>query len=33
MAGPGLLAYVVTSKFAEYLPPYRLEINRAAAAV
>src|SRR5260370_7845371 len=25
MAGPGLLAYIVTSKFAEYLPLYRLE--------
>ena len=25
MAGPGLLAYVVTSKFADYLPLYRLE--------
>jgi transposase len=24
MAGPGLLAYVVTSKFADYLPLYRL---------
>jgi transposase len=25
MAGPGLLAYIVTSKFAEYTPLYRLE--------
>jgi transposase len=25
MAGPGLLAYIVASKFAEYLPLYRLE--------
>jgi transposase len=25
MAGPGLLAYIVTSKFAEYVPLYRLE--------
>jgi len=25
MAGPGLLAYVVTGKFADYLPLYRLE--------
>jgi transposase len=25
MAGPGLLAYIVTSKFADYLPFYRLE--------
>jgi transposase len=25
MAGPGLLAYIVTSKFAEYAPLYRLE--------
>jgi transposase len=25
LAGPGLLAYVVTSKFADYLPLYRLE--------
>lgn len=25
MAGPGLLAYVVSSKFADYLPLYRLE--------
>jgi transposase len=25
MAGPGLLAYVVTSKFADFLPLYRLE--------
>jgi transposase len=25
MAGPGLLAFIVTSKFAEYLPLYRLE--------
>ena len=24
-AGPGLLAYIVTSKFADYLPLYRLE--------
>jgi transposase len=42
MAGPGLLAYVVTSKFADYLPLYRLqniferngfEINRATQSV
>jgi transposase len=25
MAGPGLLSYIVTSKFADYLPLYRLE--------
>jgi transposase len=25
MAGPGLLAYIVTSKFCDYLPLYRLE--------
>jgi len=25
MAGPGLLAYIVTSKFADFLPLYRLE--------
>jgi transposase len=25
MAGPGLLAYIATSKFADYLPLYRLE--------
>jgi len=25
LAGPGLLAYVVTSKFSDYLPLYRLE--------
>jgi transposase len=25
MAGPGLLAYIVTSKFSEYVPLYRLE--------
>jgi transposase len=25
LAGPGLLAYVITSKFADYLPLYRLE--------
>jgi transposase len=25
LAGPGLLAYVVTSKYSEYLPHYRLE--------
>lgn len=25
IAGPGLLAYIVTSKFADYLPLYRLE--------
>jgi transposase len=25
MAGPGLLAYVATSKYADYLPLYRLE--------
>jgi transposase len=42
MAGPGLLAYVVTSKFADYLPLYRLqniferngfEIDRATQSV
>ncbi len=42
MAGPGLLAYVVTSKFSDYLPLYRLqnifarngfEINRATQSV
>ena len=42
MAGPGLLAYVVTSKFGDYLPPYRLqniferngfEIERATQSV
>lgn len=25
LAGPGLLAYIVTGKFADYLPLYRLE--------
>jgi len=25
MAGPGLLAYIITSKFADYMPLYRLE--------
>ena len=25
LAGPGLLAYIVTSKFSSYLPLYRLE--------
>jgi transposase len=25
LAGPGLLAYIITSKFAEYVPLYRLE--------
>jgi transposase len=25
LCGPGLLAYIVTSKFADYLPLYRLE--------
>jgi transposase len=25
LAGPGLLAYIVTSKFASYFPLYRLE--------
>jgi len=25
LAGPGLLSYIVTSKFADYLPLYRLE--------
>jgi len=25
MAGPGLLAYIITSKFAEYVPLNRLE--------
>ena len=29
MAGPGLLAYVVTAKFADYLPLYRLEASFA----
>lgn len=42
LAGPGLLAFVVTSKFADYLPLYRLEalfarqsfeISRATQAV
>jgi transposase len=42
LAGPGLLAYIVTSKFADYLPLYRLEdifarqgfeISRATQAV
>jgi hypothetical protein len=42
MAGPGVLAYVVTSKFSDYLPLYRLqnifqrngfEINRATQSV
>jgi transposase len=42
MAGPGLLAYVVTSTFSDYLPLYRLqniferngfEINRATQSV
>jgi transposase len=42
MAGPGLLAYVVTSKFSDYLPLYRLqnifqrngfEIDRATLSV
>ena len=42
MAGPGLLAYIVTSKFSDYLPLYRLEdiferqgfeISRATQAV
>jgi transposase len=42
MAGPGLLVYVVTSKFSDYLPLYRLqniferngfEINRATLSV
>jgi len=42
MAGPGLLAYVVTSKFSDFLPLYRLEniferngleINRATQSV
>src|SRR5208282_4764661 len=42
MAGPGLLAYVVTSKFSDYLPLYRLqniferngfEIDRATQSV
>jgi transposase len=42
MAGPGLLAYVVTSKYADYVPLYRLqniferngfEINRATQSV
>jgi len=25
LAGPGLLAYIVTSKYSDYLPLYRLE--------
>ena len=25
MAGPGLLAYIIASKFSDYLPLYRLE--------
>jgi transposase len=42
MAGPGLLAYVVTSKFADYMPLYRLqniferngfEIDRATQSI
>jgi transposase len=42
MAGPGLLAYVITSKFSDYLPLYRLqnifarngfEIDRATQSV
>jgi transposase len=42
LAGPGLLAYVITSKFADYLPLYRLqnifarngfEIDRATQSV
>jgi transposase len=42
MAGPGLLAYVVTSKFGDFLPLYRLqnifarngfEVNRATQSV
>ncbi len=42
MAGPGLLAYVVTSKFSDFLPLYRLqnifarngfEIDRATQSV
>jgi transposase len=42
LAGPGLLAFIVTSKFAEYLPLYRLEslfsrqgfeISRATQAI
>src|SRR5437016_10182395 len=42
MAGPGLLAYIVACKFADYLPLYRLEaifarqgfeISRATQAV
>jgi transposase len=42
MAGPGLLAYVITSKFSDYLPLYRLqniferngfEINRATQSI
>jgi transposase len=42
MAGPGLLAYIVTSKFSDYLPLYRLEdiferqgfeISRATQAI
>jgi transposase len=42
MAGPGLLAYVITSKYADYLPLYRLqniferngfEIDRATQSV
>jgi transposase len=33
LAGPGLLAYIVTSKFADYLPLYRLEDIFAAAGL
>jgi transposase len=35
MAGPGLLAYVITSKYADYLPLYRLEniFSRAGFAI
>jgi transposase len=33
LAGPGLLAYIVTSKYSEYLPLYRLEDNLRAAGL
>ena len=33
MAGPGLLAYVITSKYADHLPLYRLESIFGATAL
>jgi transposase len=27
MAAPGLLAYIISSKFSDYLPLYRLEVR------